>query len=121
MKTQTLASLTLVGATSLWGLYWVPLYFLEAQGLSGILTVVALNLAPAVVLLGVAFRSQVERQLIRRALGVGTIAGLGFVLYAAGIIYGTVVRATLLFYLTPIWSTLIVTARLLCLKMWCPV
>ncbi|UZD91863.1 DMT family transporter [Cognatishimia activa] len=107
MQTQTLASLTLVGATSVWGLYWVPLYYLEAQGMHGMMAMVSLNLAPAIVMLIAAFGFGPKQPNAMRALYVGVIAGLGFGLYSAGIVYGSVVRATLLFYLTPIWSTLI--------------
>ena len=107
MQTHTLASLTLVGATSVWGLYWVPLYYLEAQGMHGIMAMVSLNLAPAIVMLIAAFGFGPNQPHAKQALYVGAIAGLGFGLYSAGIVYGSVVRATLLFYLTPIWSTLI--------------
>jgi len=112
MQTQTLASLTLVGATSVWGLYWVPLYYLEAQGMHGMMAMVSLNVAPAIVMLIAAFGFGPKHPHAMRALYVGVIAGLGFGLYSAGIVYGSVVRATLLFYLTPIWSTLISIAVL---------
>ena len=36
-----------------------------------------------------------------------TMIGLAFTLYANGLVETTIVRATLLFYLTPVWSTLI--------------
>lgn len=107
MAKQTLASLTLIGATALWGIYWVPVLWLESRGIAGMVAVAMLNVAPALLLLGLAFRSQATRPAMMQALWVGTIAGLGFGLYSAGIVYGSVVRATLLFYLTPIWSTLI--------------
>lgn len=107
MSKQTLASLTLIGATSLWGIYWVPVLWLESRGISGMIAVAMLNIAPAFLLLVLAFRSQATRPEMVQALMVGAIAGLGFGLYSAGIVYGSVVRATLLFYMTPIWSTLI--------------
>lgn len=107
MSKQTLASLTLIGATALWGIYWVPVLWLESRGISGMIAVAMLNIAPAFLLLVLAFRSQATRPEMVQALMVGAIAGLGFGLYSAGIVYGSVVRATLLFYMTPIWSTLI--------------
>lgn len=107
MSKQTLASLTLIGATALWGIYWVPVLWLESRGISGMIAVAMLNIAPAFLLLVLAFRSQATRPEVVQALMVGAIAGLGFGLYSAGIVYGSVVRATLLFYMTPIWSTLI--------------
>lgn len=107
MQIERLASLTLIGATSVWGLFWVPLYYLEARGLDGMFAIAVLNLAPALVLLVAAFWSKASGNRMRRALWVGAIAGLGFGLYGAGIVYGSVVRATLLSYLTPVWSTII--------------
>lgn len=107
MSNQSLASFILIAAPALWGVYWVPLLWLESHDISGIMAVALLNLAPAVVLLALAFRSRTSGPAMMQALWVGAIAGLGFGLYSAGIVYGSVVRATLLFYLTPVWSTLI--------------
>ena len=41
------------------------------------------------------------------AVFAGVILGIGLALYATGLVATSVVRATLLFYLTPIWSTII--------------
>lgn len=38
---------------------------------------------------------------------IGMFTGIGLGFYASGLVYSSVIRVTLLFYLTPIWSTII--------------
>jgi drug/metabolite transporter (DMT)-like permease len=47
------------------------------------------------------------RGILWPTLLAGTMIGFAFTLYANSLVETTVVRATLLFYLTPVWSTLI--------------
>ncbi len=51
----------------------------------------------------------IKRQLphLKTALVVGFFVGLALACFGVGILHTTVVRSTLLFYLTPIWGTLI--------------
>lgn len=42
---------------------------------------------------------------LKQPLLAGFFSGVGFAFYTIGLIETSVVRATLLFYLTPIWST----------------
>ena len=106
-------SAILLLATSIWGLYWLPLREIEAAGLVGPWSVLAINLVPLVLLLPFAIR---RVRFIAHArwplLFIGLLVGAGWVLYGLGLLYTTVVRATLLFYLTPIWSTLFAMAVL---------
>ncbi|MEM7226058.1 MAG: DMT family transporter [Pseudomonadota bacterium] len=105
---QGFASGIVFFSASLWGLYWIPLRYLEAQGIGGGWAVALLNvpagLALAPLVLG---RWAQHRQHMHQALAIGILTGLGMALYASGLIYSSVVRATLLFYLTPVWATLI--------------
>jgi len=39
-------------------------------------------------------------------MAIGVFTGFGLELYASGLIYSSVVRASLLFYLTPVWTTM---------------
>lgn len=92
----------------LWGMYWFPLRQInEIVPLGSWATVCAL-FAACVLLSPWVIRS---RQRIRSA-GLGTLMATGagggsFVLYSNGLLYGQVAVVILLFYLTPIWSTLI--------------
>jgi len=100
-------SLILFLATSVWGLYWLPLRAIDAFGLTGPWAVFAMNLVPVLVLLPLAIW---RRRGVARTLGplllIGFFVGTGWTLYGLGLLYTTIVRATLLFYLTPLWSTL---------------
>lgn len=95
-------------SASLWGLYWIPLRFLEAQGIGGGWPVALLNLPAGVVLaLVVWWQWGRHRGQLGQAVTIGVLTGFGLALYASGLVYSSVVRATLLFYLTPVWATLI--------------
>ena len=102
------ASAAVFLTASLWGIYWVPLRYLEGQGISGVWSIVLLN-APAVIALSLIVfqRWDHHRGHFGQAVAVGLFTGLGLALYASGLVYSSVVRATLLFYLTPVWATLI--------------
>lgn len=102
------ASTTVFLAASLWGLYWMPLRWLGDHGLQGLMPVVIFNL-PAFLVLGLvmAWRWRLTQQTLARAFWIGLFSGLGMACYAAGLILAPVVRATMLFYLTPVWGTLI--------------
>lgn len=95
-------------SASLWGLYWIPLRSLEGQGIAGGWAVALLNLPAGVVLaLVVAWQWRRHRGHLAQILAIGVLTGLGMALYALGLVHSSVVRATLLFYLTPVWATLI--------------
>lgn len=93
---------------SFWGMYWVPLRYLETQGISGGWAIALLNFPAALLLLPlVLWQWKQHREQFWRSVLIGLLTGLGMALYTSGLIYSSVVRATLLFYLTPAWATLI--------------
>ena len=92
----------------LWGLYWIPLRSLEEQGIDGSWAIALLNIPAIVVLALFVFAQwQQQRRYLGQAIAIGVFTGIGIALYATGLVYSSVVRATLLFYLTPVWATLI--------------
>ncbi|MEQ6884667.1 DMT family transporter [Salicola sp. Rm-C-2C1-2] len=108
MKEARRGSIVVVLVGCLWGTYWFPLRQInEAASLGTWATVCALF--AACVLLSpwvIASRHRI------RSVGIGTLmvtgsGGGAFVLYSNGLLYGQVAVVILLFYLTPIWSTLI--------------
>ena len=105
---QGFASMSVFLAAAVWGIYWVPLHYIEAQGASGTWPVVLLN-APAVLAMALVALFQWKRHVGQwgRILLIGAFTGAGVALYASGLVLTTVVKATLLFYLTPIWATAI--------------
>ena len=95
-------------SASLWGLYWVPLRYLETLEISGAWAVALLNIPAAIVLCTfMLWTSQRYRGSIGKMLLIGLFTGAGLALYGSGLVHSSVVRATLLFYLTPVWATLI--------------
>jgi drug/metabolite transporter (DMT)-like permease len=95
-------------SASLWGLWWLPLRALADAGLSG----PALNAA----LYGIASAALAPWFWSRRdrlaaggllLLGAGGLFGAALVCWNLALILGEVVRVTLLFYLAPVWATLL--------------
>lgn len=103
-----LASTAVFVSASVWGLYWIPLRYLETRGIAGSLAVFMIN-APAAILLSlvVLWQFRALRGHMWHAAAIGVITGLALALYGSGLVFSSVMRTTLLFYLTPVWATLI--------------
>ena len=102
------ASVIMFISASLWGLYWMPLRYLEDLGMDGSWSVALLNVPAAIALLGLAaWQWGRHRPFVQKAILIGFFTGAGLALYGVSLVHSSVVRATLLFYLTPVWSTLI--------------
>lgn len=106
-STET-ASIAVFISASLWGVYWIPLRYLEEQGISGVMPIVLLSLPAAIVLMiRLALKGELYDALRSKSFVMGIFTGLGIAFYSIGVLYSSVARATLLFYLTPLWATLI--------------
>lgn len=102
------ASIALFAAAAFWGLYWWPLRLIESAGLSANWSIAVFNAGPVLILTPVLiWRRKGQFAHFRQALLIGAFMGIGLGLYASGLVISSVIRATMLFYLTPIWSTLI--------------
>lgn len=106
-------SLAVAACAAFWGLYWWPLRAIEAMGAPGVWAVVAFNL-PALLAAALvwAARPGWRGAPAGPVLAAGGLAGAGLGFYAMGLVETSVVRATLLFYLTPFWGTLFAIAML---------
>lgn len=107
-RTTFTASVLVVAMGALWGLYWLPVRHLAGIGLSGAWGTLAIVTTATLLLLPFAVRAR--RRLARfNPLGLFSLAlgGASFVLYSTGLIYGRVAIVILMFYLMPVWSTLI--------------
>jgi drug/metabolite transporter (DMT)-like permease len=104
----TLATWIAIATGTLWGGYWIPVRRLEESGLTGawgtlgIVVAAALLLCPFGITGFQRLRAASPVALITVALG-----GVAFVFYSTGFIYGRVSIIVLLFFLSPVWSTLI--------------
>jgi drug/metabolite transporter (DMT)-like permease len=101
-------SIALALSAGVWGLYWYPLRTIEHAGITGSWSVVFFNACPLILLCPLLLFQ------LRRLIGIlgptllaASMIGLAFTLYANGLVETTIIRATMLYYLTPVWSTLI--------------
>ena len=102
------AKLACLYAGAVWGLFWIPLRALEEAGVHGLWITVVYFLIPTICLTPVTLTrwKHVKKggpSLQRTAL----FSGGALLLYSTSIVYTDVVRAMLLFYLTPIWATIL--------------
>ena len=105
---ETLAMVSVAAAGAAWGIFWIPLRALDEAGIVGAWAVVFFYVLPALLLAPIIFLRQ--RQIVDGGWllqAAGLLAGAALVCYAGALIFTEVVRATLFFYLTPIWSTLL--------------
>ncbi len=102
------AKLACLYAGGVWGLFWIPLRALEDAGLNGLWVTVVYFLVPTFFLIPVSFWRFKHLKLGGLNLQLtGMISGGALMLYATSIVYTDVVRAMLLFYLTPVWGTIL--------------
>ena len=91
---------------ALWGLYWIPVRYLEARGVDAVWLTLGVFAAGLVLLVPVVARRPGARAAFTpRMLVTGFLTGGGFVLYSIAIALTEVVTAILLFYLSPVWAT----------------
>ena len=104
----SLATLIVVATGVLWGFYWLPVRQLATIALPGAWGTVAIVAAATVMLAPFAVKGR-QRLANANRLTLASIAlgGVAFVLYSVGFVYGRVAIIILLFFLTPVWSTLI--------------
>ncbi len=101
-------SLAILCSTLLWGTLWIPLRQLDNAGLSEAWATTAGFMLPLVFLLPLGL---VRWHRIvtggRPLIAAGFVMAVCIALYAEGLLRGYVARVMLLFYLTPVWSTLL--------------
>jgi drug/metabolite transporter (DMT)-like permease len=108
MTREFLAKLACLFAGAVWGIFWIPLRWLEADGIPGLWGTALFFAVPALILLPVAGL----RHRAAAAGGIGlqltaVVSALSLGLYALGVVFTDVIRAMLLFYMTPLWSALL--------------
>jgi drug/metabolite transporter (DMT)-like permease len=101
-------SLAVVSVAALWGQYWIPTRWLQAHGLGP----AWMALATALIVLAATLPFVVSRPATLRTMSVpdlvtGTLMAASFALYNVSLALTTVVAAILMFYLSPLWSSLL--------------
>ena len=105
---QRRASLSLVIGAAVWGLYWIPLREMNRLGIEGTWGVFFFNFCPLLVLLPLLIWRRVD--LWTRpgpALFIGLMTGVAMGIYSTSMVIAPVIRVTMEFYLTAVWSTII--------------
>ena len=93
---------------ALWGLYWIPVRHLQAAGVDAVWTTLGLFVVAVAMLAPVLARHPPARAAFTpRMLVTGLLTGGAFVLYTVSIVLTEVVVAILLFYLSPVWATVL--------------
>ncbi len=107
-RNELLGSLGIAFAAATWGAYWIPLRHIDGLGLhSTWATFIMVALASAALL---PFQIVRWRRLVRGGWALwlpGLIGGTAFILYSNSYAYTTILNVQFLFYLSPVWSTLL--------------
>ncbi len=90
---------------AMWGVFWLPLRWLDGQGVGGGWVSLVFNAISALAPLPWLLKRS-KWQGIRPQLLTGLLLGTAFSLYTVSLAMTDVLHAILLFYLTPVWSTL---------------
>ena len=102
------AKLACLYAGAVWGLFWIPLRALEDAGINGLWITVVYFLIPTICLIPIVLSRWQHVKQGGISLQLTTmLSGGALLLYSSSIVYTDVVRAMLLFYLTPIWATIL--------------
>jgi drug/metabolite transporter (DMT)-like permease len=104
---DVIPGIAVASAAALWGLFWIPVHGIENAGVNAYWTGAVIFAASTIVFLPIIiFRFGVFLKNWRSLLIPGCLAGTAFALYILSLNLTDVVRAILLFYMSPLWSTL---------------
>ncbi len=97
----------------MWGVWWIPLRAVEGAGVGGDWASALLFAIGALAVSAVAAARRADLRAGTAAFWlVGILTGTAWSFWNHALISGDVVRVTLLFYLSPIWATLLARAML---------
>ena len=100
--------IAIAASGALWGLYWIPLRYLDAGGVDAVWTMLGFFVVGLALLVPILLRHPPARAAFTpRMLATGLLTGGSFVFYSVSIVLTEVVTAILLFYLSPVWATVL--------------
>ena len=100
-------SFALLIAAGMWGLFWIPQRALEAGGLTGGWATISQMVIPFAMLLPISIWRLYKGQSFGLEYPlIGLLFGGGIACYANSFLLTDVVRALILFYITPVWTTI---------------
>jgi drug/metabolite transporter (DMT)-like permease len=104
-RIETMAKISCILGGAGWGLFWIPLRYMDGIGVTGVWATFAFFFIPAPAILGlIIWRGKVFLHGGWRLHILGFFCALANVIYAVSVLYTEVVRAMVLYYMTPIWS-----------------
>jgi drug/metabolite transporter (DMT)-like permease len=108
MKPETLAKIAVAYSGFVWGLFWIPVRALDGAGVHGLWGLLVFYLVPGLLIMpALALRWWRNFEGGRWLLLIGLATSVPLVCYSIAVLYTDVIRAMLLFYLTPVWSTIL--------------
>jgi drug/metabolite transporter (DMT)-like permease len=108
LYTERTAAIAIFFSGVMWGLWWIPLRWLARHGIAGDWTSVVLYGVAGVLMVPLAvarFRAR-RGEALRYTLAGAFASGAAIAMTNTALLNGDVVRVLLLFYLAPIWATL---------------
>ncbi|MGB9140574.1 MAG: DMT family transporter [Aestuariivirga sp.] len=107
MRTENLAKLAVAMSGIAWGLFWIPLRGLGGAGIDRFWAFVIFNALPALMVLPLFIaRWRQQRQGGLWLFAIGLAMGLTQFFYSLSVLHTEIVRAMILFYFNPVWTTL---------------
>lgn len=108
LSLETRAKLACLLSGVVWGIFWIPLRALEGAGIHGLWGTAVFFAIPLILLLPVILWRLPTIAAGGVSLQITALLSAGsLTVYAIAIMYTDVVRAMLLFYLTPLWSAIL--------------
>lgn len=108
LNIATQAKLACAYSGVVWGLYWIPLRLMDQAGVYAAWSTVLFYAVPLLFFLPWTVKQwRLIKQCKRSFHWIGFVTGLSLVLYANAMLYTEIVRAVLMYYLTPVWSLLL--------------
>jgi drug/metabolite transporter (DMT)-like permease len=108
LRGDLLPSIAIAVGAAFWGLYWIPIHGIEQAGVHAFWTGPVIFGASLLLFIPIILlRMHIFIAHWRSILIPGLLTGFAFALYIASLNLTDVVRAILLFYMSPLWSTLL--------------
>jgi len=108
IKTNLYAVCSCLVAATLWGLYWIPLRFLENSGISGLWASLLIYAISFLFLLPRFFKLRGDFYASKKLyILLAIFAGWTNLAFVLALLEGEIVRVMILFYLSPVWATLL--------------
>lgn len=107
-RRDLLPSLGILVAAILWGVFWIPVRGVESAGIDAVWSSVLIFAVSSLTLLPlVLYRARIMWRGFRGIAVAGFLSGMAFAFYTVALNLTDVVRVILLFFMTPLWSTLL--------------